>query len=153
MILQINEHLVQLDQEDYEKIGHLNWRVNKIGQPGKFYVLRTDPGKGRSIRMHREILNAGSDNFVDHINGDTLDNRRFNLRLCTNQENLRNRVVSKNNRCGYKGVSKSPRGDGYTARISIGTYQSVEEAAQAYDKVAEFCFKEFAWLNFPRSKE
>lgn len=93
--------------------------------------------------------------WVDHINGDTLDNRRSNLRLCTVSGNNHNRMKSKNNTSGYKGVSWLKQNQKWRAYIKVnskdkhlGCYLDKEDAARAYDKAAKEYFGEFARLNF-----
>jgi len=105
--------------------------------------------------MHRVIVNAPKDKFVDHRNGNPLDNQKHNLRLCSNAENGRNRGKNKNNTTGYCGVIKN--GKKYQAAIKIGgkrlcfgSYHTPEEAARAYDVGAIKYHGEFARLNFPQ---
>ena len=93
---------------------------------------------------------------TDHINGDGLDNRKQNLRICTHAENLRNRRLGKNNTSGYKGVSWHKLHKLWYAHIShnkklmsLGYFKDKEEAAKAYDRKAIELFGEFAKLNFP----
>lgn len=109
--------------------------------------------KGESISMHRLLLPGVAE--VDHRNGDGLDNRRNNLRACTRSQNMANasyrRGVS-----GYRGVTRYRRR--WRAQITVnrkchhvGTYDTPEEAARAYDARALEAFGEFASLNFPQS--
>lgn len=103
--------------------------------------------------LHREITNAPSDKVVDHINGDPSDNRRENLRVCTQAENLRNKKKPISGRKSkYKGVK--PRLGKFEASIGkgesyryIGTYETEIEAAVAYNVKAAELFGEFARLN------
>jgi len=116
-----------------------------------WYAARSE-GKNQ-IHMHREIINAPADLQVDHINGNGLDNRRENLRLCTNAENARNRRLSKNNTTGYKGVDLDA--NRYRAQIRVGQkfvylgrFDDPIEAAKAYDAAAREHYGEFARTNF-----
>lgn len=90
---------------------------------------------------------------VDHINHDKLDNRKSNLRIVTQQQNLMNRKVFKNNKTGFKGVSVY--GEKYRASIRkngkreyLGFFKNPIDAAKAYDKRAIELFGEYAVLNF-----
>src|ERR1035437_10255530 len=91
---------IMVDDEDYEELNKYSWHLNDNG-----YAMHTfNPNK---VRMHRYIKNLTfKDNkiFIDHINGNKLDNRKENLRLCNNMENLFNRGKNLNNTSGYKGV-------------------------------------------------
>ncbi len=89
--------------------------------------------------------------LVDHIDGDTLNNRRENLRLCTNAENMRNIRTPKHNTSGFKGVSFDRRTGRYLASITVnkvsknlGRYRTPEEAHAAYLEAARLYFGEFA---------
>ena len=140
-----------LNDIDLDVVSQFRWHTSgdeKLGT--KFYAL-SKCGKGQPIkRMHRVIMDAPSHLFVDHINGNGLDNRRSNLRLCTHAENLRNRSKTKDNTTGFKGVSMKPNGT-YCAEIMtnykktyIGTFPTAEEASAAYHRVSLELHGEFA---------
>lgn len=104
--------------------------------------------------MHRLITGAGAGQQVDHINGNKLDNRRSNLRLCTQSENMRNRGATALNTSGFKGVHWSANDRKWRAgikvegkRIFLGLYLSKEEAAEAYNRAAESLHGLFASKN------
>ncbi len=114
--------------------------------------------------LHRQILNAPKGLWVDHKNGNTADNRRSNIRLCTPAENLRNRPpmkasIVKKHGSKYKGLAWDYTGNyqkRWMAKICVdgkthwlGCYATEEEAAKAYDKGALKYHGEFAKLNFP----
>jgi len=96
--------------------------------------------------LHRFIMNVVDRNvYVNHINGNKLDNRRSNLRLCNHRDNLNNRPKNKNNTSGYKGVYWHKINENWVARIqvndryiSLGSYDNI--AATEY-------FGQFAYLN------
>jgi len=116
--------------------------------------------KGESI--HRMIMKPAAGMVVDHINGNGLDNRRCNLRVCTHAENLMNAEPFVNNKSGYKGVRyNNPRHDtskpwmAYCSRgfgngdDYIGMFTTKEIAAYARDLDAAEKHGEFAYINFP----
>ena len=115
-----------IDLEYIEVISQYKWHLRDNG-----YVSTSD-----NIYLHRLILNCDSDMVCDHINRNKLDNRRENLRICTQQENIWNQGVQKNNTSGYTGVYK--RNNKWCARINVngkqinlGTFITFEEAKQA----------------------
>jgi len=96
---------------------------------------------------------------VDHIDRDGLNNRKSNLRLCTNAENIRNAGKRGKGFSKYKGVSRHTRGKKWTAVIQLnkktyflGYFENEIDAARAYDKKAKELHGQFACLNFPPEK-
>ena len=90
---------------------------------------------------------------IDHVDGNSLNNRFLNLRQATQSQNLANRSVQKNNKLGIKGVYRTPRGR-YRAQIGkdgkvikLGHHNTSEAAARAYRKAAKKYFGEFAKWN------
>lgn len=111
----------------------------------------------KNLLMHRLIMEAPHNMFVDHINGNTLDCRKENLRLCTFAQNCQNRKrrLDASSKHPYIGVSERPRGKfrGYT-KINGKTnytkdFDNPKEAAIARDQLVKEAFGEFARLNFP----
>lgn len=150
------ENRAIIDDEDYEKVSKHSWQVLK--RPTKYknkkYVRSTFYFKNnqKTMLLHRFVLNAPNDLQVDHINGDTLDNRKENLRLCTHNQNQMNQKIQIRNKYGYKGIKT--HGDKWVARIGkdgkgiyIGIYGTKEEAAIAYNKKSIELFGEYANLN------
>ena len=85
--------------------------------------------------------------FIDHVNGNKIDNRLQNLRLATNSQNQQNRPAPKNNSSGYRGVTWHKQMNKWMARISykgkrklIGFFDSAEDAYKAYKKEAKEIF-------------
>jgi hypothetical protein len=122
------------------------------------YAVRTiaHGKKWVTIRMHRLILNAAKGTRVNHINQVKLDNRFKNLRISTASQNGANsKLLAKNNKSGYKGVSWYIRHKKWAAGIKVeykrkhlGYFKSKIDAAKAYDKAAVKYFGKFAHLNF-----
>ena len=146
----IKNDVIFYDEEDAPIISLHVWQVN-IERNNKY--ARTNV-KGTSVRMHRLILGVTNPSiFVDHINGNTLDNRKCNLRLCSNAQNLHNRGANKNNPTKLKGVTIFEK-NYYRARITafgkaihLGLYKDPMAAAQAYNEAAIKYHGEFAKLN------
>jgi hypothetical protein len=133
------------------EILHEKWHYLKKG-----YAYRTKyiNGKKYATYMHREIMGAPNKIQVDHINGDKLDNRKENLRLCTASENAMNKNKAINNTSGFKGVYFQKATLKFMARISfnnkmlyLGLFESAKEAAITYNEAAVKYHGEFANLN------
>lgn len=140
-----------IDDSDYAAVTKITWTAMKHR---KRYRVISVPKKGESpTYLHRLIVGARDRESVDHINGDGLDNRRANLRICTPSQNSMNRNKQSNNKSGYKGVRKM--GNGWQAKIGvcrkvicIGTFSTPEAAAHAYDDAARKYHGAFAKTNF-----
>lgn len=128
---------VLLDDEDYERIEkdfkNLKWTVTK--NRNKLYAQKTVNGK--HIYLHRYIMNCPKGKYVDHINHNTLDNRKQNLRITNNADNLRNGEIRVNNKTGIKGVYFDNKRNKYVANIKVnykgiflGRFDTLEEATQ-----------------------
>lgn len=148
----------KVDAADFHWITGLVWTVNDAG-----YLRNV----GTNTRLHRVLMQAPEDKFVDHKNGDRRDNRRENLRLTDKAGNCRNMHSTKRTRRGqFKGVTTNFQCGRlrYVARISVGKDANGKErkftgslrlteaeAARDYDRLALEHFGEFAATNFPRS--
>lgn len=147
----------RIDEADFERLSKWKWSAVRGGGSRSHYAVRYEiaGGRRRVIFMHREILGAPDDLFVDHANRDTLDNRRENIRLCTATQNACN-SYRRPSQTGFRGVRPPHRGYRYKAQIrlnrqltTIGWFDTAEEAALAYDNAAKLHHGLFASLNFP----
>lgn len=147
-----------VDEADFEWLSQWRWSAHR--ERNYIYAVRSvrPPGRPRTLRIHREIAQPSAAEHVDHINGDTLDNRRSNLRCCSHGENMANRVGNRVRRTGvtYKGVRRQNRANAYRASIqkggrtiALGSHPTAEAAARAYDEAAKKHHGAFARLNFP----
>lgn len=134
-----------IDIEDYNKCKKFKWCLSSRG-------YATTRINGKPISLHKLIFPI---KYTDHKDRDRLNNRKNNLRECTQKQNARNRLP-----CGktsiYKGVYFNKQKNRYWARIyynhkriHLGSFIDERKAAKAYDKAAIKYYKEFAYLNFP----
>jgi len=154
-----------VDDEDYEWLNNTYWHVAK--NKGKYvdYAMGSakDGDKFVTKRMHREIMKKygllKDGDQIDHINGNGLDNRKENLRACTNGQNQANskKMIAQKAHSIYKGVSWNNGCKKWSSHIckdkkliSLGYYEEQVIAAKAYDRAAIILHKEFAFLNFPK---
>jgi len=138
-----------VDAENYEWLNQWLWYALWAPKLQKFYVCHME-GK-QFWYMHRIIIGAQRGELVNHKDMDTLNNRRYNLRICTNQQNMANRGPQRNNTSGHKGVRWDHNRARWSARIMVskkhlhlGRYLKLEDAINAYKEAAEFYFGEFA---------
>lgn len=146
-----------VSDDDLERISLHKWNAAWNPKTRSFYAQSNTPDgkrRQRTLIMHREIMRATVGQFVDHINRNTLDNRRENLRLCSFAENLRNRNLQSNNTSGFKGVKRHAQCDRWMATVSLngvrrylGLFKDPVEAARAYDREAKILHGEFASTN------
>jgi len=145
-----------LDQKDYYRYGNLKWSLG--GSKKKFYAvsgIKDKDGNFKMVRLQRLIMNEPPGLLVDHKNGDSLDNRRENLRIATRTQNLFNTRKRKNTSSRFVGVSIDKRyclWEAYIThrrkKIFLGYFKNEVDAARAYDAAAKKSRGEFARLNF-----
>ena len=140
-----------VDDEDYERVAQYKWTLLRRGIIESAYRQ----SNFQSHHLHRMImrLEYGDERMIDHINGNGLDNRKSNLRICNKQQNGRNRGKNKNNKSGYKGVFWNTQAGKWQTQIGIpkqlylGRFIDKKDAALAYNKAALKHHGEFARLN------
>lgn len=144
-----------VDAGDAERVSLYRWQA--VPKPnGRIYasgMVKLDDGPKKRVGMHQFILGMPDAVMIDHADHDGLNNRRSNLRLTDASGNAANaRFVG--SKCGYRGVYFRKRSGRYVAYTGheqqwIGTFDTAEEAARAYDRAAIEWYGEFATLNFP----
>ena len=143
-----------VDDCDFKKLSNLTWCAKRTGNT--FYVVRAHKieGKKATLYMHRLIMDAQKGQQIDHRNNNGLDNRRTNLRFCTNSQNQQNRRKTQKT-SKFKGVCWYSRDKKWQAGIKLngklyhlGTFNNEVEAAKVYDKKAKELFGEFVYTNF-----
>jgi len=155
VVIEIGGYDVLIDDEDYEKINTHSWCIfhSRSERP---YVVRYINNSGKQIRiwLHRIIINPPDGKVVDHINNNTLDNRKCNLRICTHKENIRNQKKRKNNASGFKGVYFVEKNKKYRATIRVngkgihlGLFGTPEEAHKAYCEASKKYHGEFGRVS------
>jgi hypothetical protein len=132
-----------VDDEDFEELSKFLWFAHKAGNT--FYAVRNSSsirGKRHMISMHSTILKTSKGMDTDHFNGNGLDNRRENLRICTHRENMQNQHINKTS--NYQGVSWSNRDQMWRAYIwvngkshNLGNFNDEIKAAKVYNDACD----------------
>ena len=144
-------YVAWVDEEDVERVSRKKWRAQVRQHTVYAHTTFKHQGTCTDVLLHRFILQAKQGSLVDHVDGNGINCCRSNMRLCTWEENNRNRHISSSNKSGHKGVRFDPRTGKYHARIwfsgkriSLGTFSSAEAAADRYNATAKKLFGEFA---------
>lgn len=151
------KHVVEIDDEDAERVLKFKWCVHYKYKYGHYRLtdVRTNTiknGKRRQIALHKLLT---SYKIVDHADRNVLNNKKENLRNCSNAENLRNKGLQSNNTSGFKGVYWNKNRNKFQAQIKfngknfyLGLYNTLQEGAEVYDRAATELHGDFAKLNF-----
>lgn len=149
-----------VDDEDFERINAFKWSFHKEGRSEYAVSSIKIENKYKQFRMHRMILSISDPKvFVDHIDGNGLNNTKANLRLATHKQNSRNySKLFSTNTSGFRGVRFDKRQKTKpwkctikfeNKNVHLGYFISAEEAAKAFDKAAKELFGEFCGkLNY-----
>lgn len=150
--------IATVDDEDFGKVNQFKWIASRTIR-GHYYAKRAvtilgSPGKQRTLGMHNFLL---GESFVDHRNGDGLDNRRENLRAASHSLNRRAFHRKRFGSSEFRGVSWDAGHKKWAAyiwvenrrNIRLGRFEDEEDAARAYDAAAKEHYGEFGHLNFP----
>lgn len=147
-----NGRTAVIDAEDVCLVSKYKWSAAAVK---KGFVYATAHVNKKTLYLHRLLVGAAPRQAVDHINHNTLDCRRTNLRLCGYAGNAKNRRANKSSR-GIKGVTLQRgrwvaqiRFDGHYVRV--GPFANQELAARGYDALAREFHGEFACTNFPKA--
>lgn len=153
-----NLRIMKISSEDKDILQSRHWNTVKTSKHTYSWYLKTRI-QGKTTYLHRLVMERmlgrklETSERIDHINGDGTDNRRENLRMCTQGQNLANQPKRKNGTSKYKGVSRTKSGK-WTAKITVnykhftlGCYEIESHAAKAYNKAAKQLSGEYARLN------
>jgi HNH endonuclease len=144
-----------IDAQDVDLVGPFNWFLRGRTSVSRGYAARNKRAVGRGTTfLHSDLLYPAQGEEVDHINGDTLDNRRRNLRIATRTGNVRNAPLRLDNTSGLKGVRWHPPSRKWCCTIVVnykhvhlGLFDDKGLAAAIYDAAAVYYFGEFARTN------
>lgn len=121
-----------IDKEDYGRVSEYHWWADKNG-----YIIGYIGNMVGNLFLHRFIMRPPADKVIDHINHNPSDNRKSNLRICEQKDNMRNKSLDKRNTTNHTGVYKSPYNGKWLAKIccdyrliNLGTFDTIEEAIQ-----------------------
>lgn len=148
----------QVDDDDYEWLNSYNWCCMYTGKP---YAVRGKQyrKKKRTIKMAGEIMQPPDGMVIDHIDGNSLNNQKSNLRICTPQQNSVNRKAHHGGSSQYIGVSWDRHAHKWVAQfmfkgkqMHLGYFKDEEKAAKIRDQKVFELLGKFAYLNFPNEK-
>ena len=155
--IEIGGYKVLISAGDAERVmAHRWYKLGGNGRKSKilpYFAHKTTWPEHKNELLHRFIVSCPVGMLVDHINGNTLDNRRSNLRICTHAGNSQNRSMGKNNSSGYKCVYFDSRAKKkkWFSRIRVnrkpvylGHFETPEKAYEAYVAASKKYHGEFS---------
>lgn len=142
------EKRVLIDKADIEKIKPFKWTIKKDKRNFYIRAYTREGSQRKHIQLHRLIMGFPYNKQIDHINRNSLDNRKCNLRVVTNAENCRNRKMPLNNKSGHIGVffekEKALKWSAYITfngkRKRLGNYNTKDEAITARQEAENLYF-------------
>lgn len=135
-----------VDDDDFEWLNNYKWHAHKDDKTKDgYYAMRKHPDRNSTQAMHRIIMCISDPKIkIDHRNGNRLDNQRHNLRICTHADNMKNVKLNSKNTSGFKGVVFRKDSGLWRARIGVngkritlGHFNTAEEAAIAYNEASD----------------
>lgn len=141
-----------VDNEDFEYLGRFKWSYNNGYAVRHQLKNEYKDGPRRMVKMHTVVNKTPEDRFTDHISGETLDNRKSNLRIADAKNNGANRKTNKNSYSGFKGVTIFNNKWRAAIRVNgeyifLGYFNNKIEAARAYNQKAKEAFGKYGRLN------
>ncbi len=145
-----------VDDEDYERVNQHRWYA--CDHKHTFYAKHS-LNHTQKVTLHHFVLDVPGSKHIDHINNDGLDNRRCNLRITTQSQNLMNARKRPGCSSKYKGVHWDKQTKKWHTtikltekRLDLGRHENEDDAARAYNKAAVLYFGEYARLNVIKEK-
>lgn len=142
-----------VDAEDYERLSRWNWHLSGSIARNNFYAARGTRvgGKHRLIRLHHAVLGLDGGIMVDHVDGDPLNCRKSNLRICNAAGNSQNHKRTSRNKSGHTGINWHPTNKQWIVRVGsgrarkyIGGFKTLEAAVVARNAAFAEHYGEFA---------
>lgn len=140
------EKIAFIDLEDVNKCKSKHWILQFCKDLNNFYVKDTS-NRTKQLLLHRFLTNFPCGMVVDHLNHNTLDNRKSNLRICSQRENIQNMKLHKLNKSGFTGVSKTNSNKYFAVicvnykLINLGLFKTLDEAVEARKNGEEKYFR------------
>ena len=141
---------ILFDKEDYDLIKDYCWRVDACGYVVTSVKNNLTGKYNQIIKLHRLLMSCPIDYVVDHMNTNKLDNQKHNLRVCRQNENVKNHNVSKTSKTGISGVNWNNANQNWRVRIgniNIGSYKNFDDAVKARKEAEEKYFGEYSYSN------
>lgn len=141
-----------IDDVDFELVSKHRWHARAV----KNRSYASSKINGKNVSLHAYLLTPPQNSDIDHIDGNGLNNQRFNLRICSHMENMANQKQHRDSKSPYKGIWRAQHCDRWAVqlvyrgrKLYLGLFKDPIEAAKAYDLKAKELHGSFARLNFP----